>query len=134
SGWGRAVQSFGDCHEGLSAGAELLLLAPFLTMLIVSWALFYDAEKTLHDTASDASPSDPYWSRWAYIGFHLRQNLALVCIPLLLMMLMKLVVQILPPTSDEGWQAVIAVVVILCAFACIPWALRLVLGLKSFPE
>ena len=50
--------------------------------LIFSWVFFYDAERALHDTGSDAESL--FWSRRAYVAFHTRNNLALICVPLVL--------------------------------------------------
>src|SRR5207237_4897594 len=47
-GWGWAVQQFCLGPRPVLVGGELLLLAPFLTALILSWAWFYDAERAFH--------------------------------------------------------------------------------------
>src|SRR5947209_3357381 len=49
-GWGWVVSS--PLAAGFLAdlpGTELLVLAPFLVALVLSWAFFYDVEKALHD-------------------------------------------------------------------------------------
>ena len=78
-GWGWVVQGCPDEGTPLDTpwpGSQLLVLAPFLFGLVGSWFCFYDVERALHDTLESAEP--PFWSRWAYMGFHLRNNLALI--------------------------------------------------------
>src|SRR5205085_671345 len=88
-------------------GAELVLLAPFLASLLLSWACFYDADRAargaarrifgidpnsrewLDRHARPLEPEAPLGGRWAYVLFQLRQQLALVLIPLSLLLAMK---------------------------------------------
>jgi Zn-dependent protease with chaperone function len=162
-GWGGVVSNL-EAASGLWAllpSTELLILAPFLTALVLSWACFYDVEKALHDadgappvrTAPETVPSGvqdsspaaglppasgaiPYWSRWAYLGFHIRQNLALVVAPFLLLVVIKALPRLLPQT--EGDYQVLAgglsLGAALFVLAFTPWVMRLVLGLKSMPD
>src|SRR5579883_2928930 len=45
-GWGWAVRSFWRWPGGtLLPAADLIVLAPFLTALVLSWAFFYDADR-----------------------------------------------------------------------------------------
>jgi hypothetical protein len=56
-GWGWVVQTvfaMTPTEPGmirLVPGAELLILAPFLVALILSWVCFYDGERALHETS-----------------------------------------------------------------------------------
>lgn len=132
-GWGWAVQSvLGQGNAQLPA-AELLTVAPFFAGLLLSWVAFYDAERALH---ADPESEEPYWTRRAYVVFHLRQNVALVFIPILLLVLMKSLRRLLPESADDslvlGTLAgpVLAVVV----YVSMPWILRLALGLRPLPE
>ncbi len=50
-GWGWTVQEVCSVDGRMWPGAELLLLAPFLAGLVLSWLSFYDAEAALHDNA-----------------------------------------------------------------------------------
>src|SRR5437660_6429927 len=81
-GWGWTVQTLLGSEQTLPAGADVLVLAPFLISLVLSWTFFYDAERALHDTGSDAG--SPFWSRKAHVTFQARNNLALLCVSLLL--------------------------------------------------
>src|SRR5262245_19507779 len=82
-GWGWSVQNLCTVvpDSPLPPGSELLILAPFVVALLGSWLCFYDIERTLHDTllVSDPAhaPAVPFWSRWQYLTFQVRNNLAL---------------------------------------------------------
>jgi Zn-dependent protease with chaperone function len=136
-GWGSVVQYYctpaggGEAGEppALIPGAELLILAPFLIGLVGSWAWFYDAEKAVHD--QNPLRSRTFWSRRAYLSFHLRQNLALIVAPLGLMIAQKGLQRIVP----NDWQGLaIAIGLAAVVFVSLPWILRLVLGLQPLPE
>jgi Zn-dependent protease with chaperone function len=133
-GWGWAVHN--PQGWGLSAipGVELLVLAPFLAALILSWLCFYDAERALH-RADAPDRATPFWGRWTYVGFHLRQNLVLVFVPLTLLLIQKSVGRVFPDLGDD-WQRGVTIggfVLALSVFVVFPWILRLILGLKPLP-
>jgi Zn-dependent protease with chaperone function len=139
-GWGWTVHQFCLPRDlELPAGSlalvvELLTLAPFLLALVLSWTCFYDAERALHAAVSEDPKS--FWSRWAYVAFHVRHNLALVAIPLVLLVLEKALPRLFPSAGQE-WQTVLTLVggvVALSVFITMPWVLRLVLGLKPLPD
>jgi Zn-dependent protease with chaperone function len=134
-GWGWTVQSLCQYQQRMVPGAEVLILAPFLAGLLLSWFIFYDAERALHDSgeAEASEASEPYWSRGAYVGFHLRQNLALVSAPLLLLVLIKGLHRLFPETAVGVGGYVVTLGGVLLSLAVIvtmPWLLRLALGLK----
>jgi STE24 endopeptidase len=159
-GWGWTVQSV--CQHGgeMLPGAELFILAPLFVALVLSWVVFYDAERALHDSSElseadverdkglaavgfndqvqpEPTPSpEPYWSRAAYVGFHVRQNLALICAPLLLLLLMKGLHRVFPETETGTGGLIITVggaLLSLSVIVSMPWLLRLALGLKPMP-
>jgi Zn-dependent protease with chaperone function len=134
-GWGAAVQSLVGTGASLFAGSEFLILAPFVAGLILSWFFFYDAERALHEAGPGCG--EPFWSRRAYLSFHLRSNAVLVFIPVLLLIVQKTVSRPFPESSP-GWEGRLAqlfgITAALTVFVCIPWILRLVLGLKPIPE
>jgi STE24 endopeptidase len=135
-GWGYWVERL--CRVGgdrgwVLPGAELLLLLPFLAGLILSWACFYDAEQAIH-ASSVPIFGRPLWTRWGYVAFHARQNLALLVAPLVMLVLVLGLGRVLPgDTQREEWFSVGSLVVLLTVFACLPWVLRLVLGLRPLP-
>jgi STE24 endopeptidase len=135
-GWGWIVQGCPDESTPLGApwpGSQILILAPFLFGLAGSWFCFYDVERALHDTLGYDDP--PFWNRWAYIGFHLRNNLALVCVPVLLMVFVNGLPAFLSPIGDEWqfWSAAAAFVAPFSVLAIMPWVVRLILGLRPMP-
>jgi Zn-dependent protease with chaperone function len=133
-GWGWVAQGAPvlDATEILP-GSALLVLAPFLTALVLSWACFYDADRALHDTAPDSGSRPPYWSRWAYLTFRIRQNLALVFIPVLLLVIVNDLPRLLPEAQGEMLAGLITLLAAMTVFVCIPWIVRGVLGLKPLP-
>jgi Zn-dependent protease with chaperone function len=141
-GWGWVVQGLGPAlageawHDRLLPGAELLILAPFFLGLVLSWCAFYGAERALHDASEPAESPEPFWSRGAYVVFHLRQNLALVFAPVSLLLVLKGLGRLVPEGKDALWAHVVTVFGILMAVSVVlgmPWLLRLALALKPMP-
>jgi Zn-dependent protease with chaperone function len=141
-GWGWAVEHGfrlappQGAGPMLAPGAEILILAPFLVTLVLSWACFYDAERAIHDSGPAADPGRPYWGRWAYVGFHVRHNLGLLLVPVLLLILQKAFQRQFPSLQEQfPWHmTALGVLVMACLFISLPWILRLVLGLRPLPE
>jgi Zn-dependent protease with chaperone function len=158
-GWGRAAYwlwgagigaPWPETGESPWSGAELILLAPFLASLLLSWACFYDADRAAYQSAhriigidlashewlekhaSPLAPPVPFGSRLAYILFQLRQTLALVFIPLSLLLALKEVRRHLHD-SMANWE--IGINAVGFAVVCIgmPWLVRLALGLRPLP-
>ena len=137
-GWGWSIQSLGalvDASEGKShvllPGTELLLLAPFLTGLLLSWACFYDADRALNRGLIAAESS--FWSRRTYVLFHLRHNLGLVFVPLILIMAQR-GMRWLFSDGDSKWINVFSLALPGAAFVGLPLLMRLVLVLKPMPS
>src|SRR5262245_15702569 len=133
-GWGVFVQGLVSPGTSLYPGSEVLILAPFLVGLILSWIFFYDAEKALHSTWPNSS--DSHWPRWAYLGFQIRTNLGLVAIPILLLVAQRGVSRAfagLGPAWSGYFAHFFGLGVSLCIFFCLPWILRLVLRLRPMP-
>jgi STE24 endopeptidase len=144
-GWGWAVQNLCTVvpDSPLPPGSELLILAPFLVALLGSWLCFYDIERTLHDTILVSDPAGPthaaavpFWSRWQYLTFQVRNNLALVLIPIGVLIAVKAVHWLFPGITRPEWRlptSLLAVAGAACLFICMPWLLRLIYGLKPLP-
>jgi Zn-dependent protease with chaperone function len=157
-GWGWTVCQVCTAGGSVLPGAEVLLLAPFLAGLVLSWVAYYDAERAIHDSdqshmteaeiqqaqglaavglndTAESAPATPFWSRGAYVSFHVRQNLALVFAPLLLLILMKGVSRIAPETDKAlvNTTTGAGIALSLSVFIGLPWLLRLALGLKPLP-
>lgn len=128
-GWGWAVQQYAGVGAAEWPGSELLILAPFFCSLVHSWIAFYDAERALH------GEDEAFWSRGSYVLFHVRQNVALVLVPLLLLLLMKGVRRLIPDTEELSLLVSLGGMGLsLVAFVCMPWVLRWVLGLERLPD
>jgi Zn-dependent protease with chaperone function len=131
--WGPAAGE--DELQPMIPGTEVFILAPFLVALILSWTCFYDAERAFQRTARDGDEERTAWSRWAYLGFQARHNLGLICVPLLLVILVKDIPRLVPawvsasPTAD----GVVMGGIMLSGLACMPLVVRLVLGFRPLP-
>ncbi len=125
-GWVHLVRQ-GLVSSGNFPGIELLILAPFLIPLILSWALFYSLERDAHPGGAA-----PFPGRWSYVGVQTRHNLILVCLPLLLMFLQQILLLFFPQETDWLFR-LLSLVVVIGVFITLPWILRLYLGLKPLP-
>jgi Zn-dependent protease with chaperone function len=136
-GWGWALAQFwvgppGRGGDGVPRpGAELLLLAPFVVAQLLCWAFFYDADRALHP------PTEPRAGRrGAYVLFQARQKLALVFLPVLLLIAQKELARLFPELWRR-WEAEASLAgcaVLLVVFVTLPWAVRLMLGLRPMPD
>jgi Zn-dependent protease with chaperone function len=137
-GWGWVVQgapSTTDAPGDPPPGSELLVLTPFVAALVLLWVGFYDAERALHQALPSGGATRRYWSRHAYVLFHLRQNLALVFVPLLLLIVINDLPRLVPHPNNEDHivGGMVAFGAAASMFVCMPWIMRLVLGLKNMP-
>ncbi len=162
-GWGRAAYwLWGGAGDrpwpelgGLPwSGAELVLLAPFLASLALSYACFYGADRDAHVTAhrifgidpssrewldchaAPLQPPAPFGGRLTYVAFQMRQKLALVLIPLSLLLVLKEVQRHLgdSPAGRGGLLNVAVCVAVGGVIFGMPWLFRLALGLRSMPD
>jgi Zn-dependent protease with chaperone function len=135
-GWGWTVRSLGSRDAAgqpqMFVGAELLILAPYLVGLVLSWVCFYDAEKALHAAAPASARLTPFWSRSAYVAFHLRHNLSLVFVVVVLMIVEK-ELRRLPDFQESQVFQVLMGVMFAGIVVCFPWFIRLAMGLKPIP-
>ncbi len=137
-GWGWAVRTLTGttAPEELPFGAELLVMAPFLLGLVLSWAGLYTAERTAVETSA-LGTDRPFGGRWGYVAFLARQHLAIVCVPLVLFVTEQGLVRALPERFQAGDTAayyrlsLIGLVVLAVVLA--PWPLRLILGARPLP-
>src|SRR5262249_3688627 len=127
-GWGWAVQSILTVDvvgwpDGklLLPGAELLLLAPLLAALFLSWVCYSDAERALYESARPLACQRPFWGRSAYVGFHLRQNLAMVLVPVVLLIVMQGGYRLYPELFNESWFQALSVAMLLVLIGFLPW-------------
>jgi Zn-dependent protease with chaperone function len=113
-------------------GVELVLMAPFLLGLGLSWACYYPAERAIHETAAPwAAP--PFGGRWGYVTFLARQYLALTSVPLGLFLVQQGLARTWPWLFESDWFRAGMIGMVLAALVLAPWALRLILGLRPLP-
>jgi STE24 endopeptidase len=84
--WGQLVRF--DAHlNGLPLIDDLVVLAPILLPLVLSWLLFYEVDRALRVELADRHGlSFEPTSRWSYLDNQFRFGLGLVLIPLLIML------------------------------------------------
>ena len=134
-GYGWAVHFLWSRDGVPLPGAEVLLLAPFFASLILSWAFFHGAECAFWSESAGSEVQRKFFSKRAFVWFHLRQNLALVFLPVLLLVLQKEAIRLFPALG-KSWQTQVSIagaVLVLIIFLTMPWIVRLVLGLKPLP-
>jgi STE24 endopeptidase len=152
-GWGWAATQLWRGSASVWPGMELVILSPFVTAQLLAWAASYEAERAAHRAAHRLHAGEPHpggWlelertraaappsfgSRASYVLFQLRQKLALVFLPVLLLLVQK-EVQRLFPNAWHSWQKTInllGIASVLIVFVALPWVVRLVLGLKPLP-
>ncbi len=140
-GWGWTVQSLGNSIGGPDAGqtrlmlpgTELLLLAPFVLGLVLSWAFFYGGDRALQQASHPGEPLPAFWNRGTYVLFHLRHNLGLVMAPLVLMMAQRTLRWFFSDSANEWLGQLLVWTLLVGAFICLPLLLRPVLGLRPMP-
>src|SRR5262249_51228624 len=129
---GEAIGQAGNAETSgtMYPGGELLILLPYVLMVLVSWALFYDADRAIQVTAQAERP----WSRWAYVGFRARQSLAFVAAPLVLMMTMR-ALQFAYPDQEWDWMVQsLGLAMLPLMVIAFPLILRAIWGLKPLPD
>jgi len=134
-GWSSVVRRVTGSGTALVPGGELLVLLPFLAGLILSWWCFYDAERAIHDSSTRAG--EAFWSRWAYLSYHIRTNLVLVFVWILLLIVPRTVARAFPEVDADGaepWWHSASLLSAVAMLICMPWILRLALGLKPLPD
>lgn len=143
-GWGWFVQ--GPDPKQTAHGTEVLLLLPFVLGQVLSWVFFYDADRAAHvashrilDTGPFATALEspqvavpPFGGRWSFVAFQLRQKLALVFLPVVLLVLKLEAFRLMPRSLAESATGVygVAALGLLCVLVCLPLVIRAVLGLQ----
>jgi Zn-dependent protease with chaperone function len=146
-GWGWTVAQL---WQGRPA-AEVLILAPFLLAELLSWAIFYDADRACAQPAARPADLDPlglpgrepefpepatFGSRASHVLFQARQKLALVFLPVLLLIVHKELHRLFPEEEGKAWDiaSVTGCVALAAVFLTLPWVVRLLLGLRPLPD
>jgi STE24 endopeptidase len=135
-GWGWSVRQLcgADQMSALPFGAELLIMAPFLVALVLSWAAFYPVERTAVEvSAAGFDHAAPYGGRWSYVVFLTRQHLAFILVPLGLFVTQQGIARRFPQWFEgAGFQVVIFGLAAL-ALVLAPWFLRVMFRTERLP-
>jgi STE24 endopeptidase len=128
-GWGWTVRTWCGAArpDELPFAAELLLIAPFVVGLVLSWAAIYPAEQTL------AGWSRPFGGRWGFVSFQARQYLTLIGLPLGLMVMARGLSLKLGDQADGTWLLCGMFGLVGGTLVLAPWPLRLILGARPLP-
>lgn len=139
-GWGWAVKELWRWNGSLLPLSDLVLLAPFLVSLLLSWAVWFDADQAAHRALHAELPPEQtppiLRQRGTYVLFHLRAKLGLVFIPLGLLILQK---ELRNHLGSEGEEAELllhrlGLAALLLVIPLMPLFVRLVLGLERMPD
>jgi STE24 endopeptidase len=159
-GWVATVRSLPILGVKAPPGVELLILVPFLLPLLFSWAVFYNVERAIHDSAPKGSLSPPEKGsdrlylggqtpfreesvrreatalpgRASYVGVQVQHNLILAFPPVLLMVLQEVIRQFVPGMDLDWLTPLLSLGLIAVLFMTLPWMLRLLLCLKPLPD
>lgn len=144
-GWGQTVQTlFAWRHDeplpaSLSGqpytwpGSELLILAPLLLAMVLSWVSFYDAERAIAQAIHGHHARRPFGGRAGYLLVHARQNLALVLVPVLLTVLVNGTRRVFPSVTEGPFGQVLLLLPMPALLVFMPWLMRALLGLRTLP-
>ncbi len=132
-GWGSVVRD----HWGLARAIvldEILVLAPFLVSITLGWFSFYRVERAAHDLATSGAAS-LFWSRGAYVMFHVRHYLGLILAPILLFTAInEAVLWLVPGVGESEWFQLASIgILALTVLILMPWLLTVIWGAKSLP-
>ena len=118
----------------LAPGAELVVLAPYLLVMIGSWAIFFDAERALLGAGRDSAVAGrEFWSRWGYVGFLLRHHVLTVFLPVFLVVFQLNVLRQYPELLSDTWAKAVAFVGLFMFILLVPSLVPLLLGLRPMP-
>ena len=112
-------------------GLQLLLLAPLLVGLLLSWLCAYPLEKAAHDRLTQPQS---FPGILAYLALQARHNLLLIVPPIFLFLFEQTLFYLWPGLQESSALApFLAVGLLTLAFVSIPLLLRYFLGLKTLP-
>ncbi len=132
-GWVGVVRGNLGLHDVVLLD-ELLLLAPLLASFLLGWLAFHRVERALHETSS-APGETAFWTRPAYVLFHIRQYLGLVLAPILLFTTAReLVLWLLPGRIDWFWFELGSTgFMLLMILVLMPWLLTVIWCTQTLP-
>jgi STE24 endopeptidase len=133
-GWGWTISTaLIPGGETVVPGIDVVLLAPLVAGLTMTWAGCYGLERAIAQ-AGLMPPAEPFPGRWTYVALQVRQNFLLIVPPLLLMLTQQFLFYHWPELQhDPLLLPLIGMSLLLAMYVCIPWLLRILLGLKPLP-
>ena len=136
-GWGWATQRElvveWNAKSTLAPFAELAVPLPYFLILFGAWAIYYDAERTLHRTTILGPVNRAFFSRVGYFLHHLRQFGLLVMLPVMLFVTQQSIARFMPETARSDWYRITSVAMIPMLILLMPLLIKPILGLKSMP-
>jgi STE24 endopeptidase len=133
-GWGWAVRQNLVWNHRYLPGAELVILAPYLIVLVGSWGIFYDAELAIHRSRHVSTRPETFWSRSGYILYLSRQQLLIVFTPILLLVAQMGLMRLYPQFFTGVWAKLLGLGAMIFVFILLPSFVPLILGLRRMPS
>jgi STE24 endopeptidase len=129
--WGRLVRANWGLADAFLAD-ELLILAPVLLPLVVSWAAFYEVDRAVGLAVGGADAAVP--GRWAYLGLHVRHYLGIVLAPVLVMVAVQdAATRLCPQLVAEGREGLVLVPCLAAVILLFPLMLRYLWTTEELP-
>lgn len=97
---------------------ELLILAPVVVPLVLSWAVFYGADRAGYERRAVLAGVEaaPFASLRQYLGLHVRHHLAIVLLPVMVLLAVQDVAGLLSSRGMAEEMTVLAVVAAMVVF------------------
>lgn len=114
-------------------GLELVTLLPFLMIMVGSWFIFYDVERTFHQLGV-SQQEDVFWSRGGYVLYRARHFFVLVFVPVFLLMFQQGLLRLYPQLSNSPWMRITSLLMIPMLLVILPVMLPTLLGWRRLPE
>lgn len=141
-GWGATVwETFTTARPSgqvvLYPGAELLVPLPYFLTIFLNWIIYHGAERALHQSSyavREGRKSPVFWSVFAFFGFHLRQFLLMIALPVGMCVVQQSLARVAPEWSNSAWMQFGSVGFGIVLFMLLPLAVPPLLGLKPLPD
>ncbi len=132
-GWGAVVRESWGLGDAILID-ELLILAPFVVAICLEWLGFYATEKALFETSARYS-GQVFWSRAAYLGYHVRFYLGLILAPILIFTgIHEAMLTLMPEASGQPWFILASAGLLLFVILILtPWLLKVLWNARPLP-
>jgi len=134
-GWAQLVRvNWG--LDGAFLVDDLLILAPVIVPLVVSWAAFYEVDRALQSAVAELEPQREasVLGRGRYIGLHARHYLGIVLSPVLAMLAVDDAVRLFAPElAEQGRAGVVLLPALVTVTLLFPVLLRRVWTTEPLP-